>query len=169
MVPPRVACLVLALPLWLAGCICGSFEGYLPGNDRHYTGREICGAGFGAFGDVGAINTNQFALHMHPDVDGSQERQEEINGYHLVTYMRRDEMVEGAFPELDPWGVVSGANASGGEIEVLDYELEERDTGTGIVLRTARYRLRWDLTWGSDEEGEPYLRCEATDWVEASL
>jgi hypothetical protein len=156
----------LALLTALTGCACGSFEAYLPDWDRDYSGHEVCGADNGSFGQVDYLQPNQFTLFVSPRVHGSAERREEMNTQHMVVYMRRDEMVEGAFPELNPWGDLSGGAAHSGEVEVLRFE----ETGSADeLLHTARYRLRWDLTWGTDDGQSVYKHAEATDWVEAFL
>jgi hypothetical protein len=159
------AALGLAALVGFTGCSCGTFEAWLPGNDRSYTGHEVCGGSTGSFGSVGAINSNEFALHMNPRVHGTAARREEMNNYLMVTYMRREEMVAGAFPELDPWGMLSGAPVTDGEIEVLDYELKENEGSSDL----GRWRLRWDLLWGEEEGDAQYLHYEGTDWVEAFL
>lgn len=166
--PVRIAIgavLVLACAA-LCGCSCGSFDAYLPNYDRSYTGHEVCGADAGSFGQVDYLQPNQFTLFVSPRIHGGQERREEMNTQHMVIYMRRDEMVEGAFPEINPWGDLSGAGTPSGEVEVLRYE----ETGSADeLLHTARFRLHWDLTWGQDDGQSTYKHAQATDWVEAFL
>ncbi|MBT3220470.1 MAG: hypothetical protein HN348_15395 [Proteobacteria bacterium] len=149
----------------MSGCKCGSFQAYLPQHDRNYRGHEKCGAKAGTFGQVNTIRTNEYTLFVSPRVHGSAKRREETSSYVLTLQMRRDEMIDGAAPELDPWGLTSTDGGPQGEIDVISCEDKESAMSS---QRWMRCRLHWDLTWGEDD-GDLYFHSQGTDWVEAFL